>query len=277
MTKNSRPTVTAWQQAFRDTQLEPKYAAGKSGRQFVRGSAVKNVLGWLATWADYGTGASAHPGTAALMVAAGLSENAVTWALQVGRELGWIVRTEHPKGSKRADVYALRIPKEVTSLSEASETTDVTSPSEVSQEVTSLSEKSDLTPSPPTVPDHSASKPARATSSSTDKQAPTKNSTDDPAAIWLAKQTGATVTACTAVIDQDTAAYADRTGEKVGNRPGFVQAAWERNPDTYRRLLAAAVPQRPRVTVNQCDNSDEHQQHEWTWGRNRFHCMGADA
>ena len=100
--------VARWQREWRAERLEPTYRT-ECGRT-VAGAAVKNVLSQLATWADYDTGHHAYPGVPRLAIASGLSEQVVRWALQVGRQLGWIERTEHRPGTGKADKYRLAIP-----------------------------------------------------------------------------------------------------------------------------------------------------------------------
>jgi len=101
-------TVTEWEKAWRSEPLAPKHPT--AGGRTVSAAAVKVALWALASWADYDTGQNARPGVARLATATGLTEQVVRWALEVGRRLGWIVRTSHRPGTGRADVYALTIP-----------------------------------------------------------------------------------------------------------------------------------------------------------------------
>lgn len=76
-------------------------------------AAQKTVLIALETFADYRTGANAHPGEENLATMTGLTPRAVRTALKQAREIGLIIRTaaENPKAG-RAAVYRLATPTE---------------------------------------------------------------------------------------------------------------------------------------------------------------------
>lgn len=104
-------SVAEWQRRWRATTLPEKTYTTQQGRT-VAAPAIKHTLVQLSTWANYDDGTDARPGIERLTVATGLSAQAVGRALEVGRRLGWIDRTGHKRGTRRADVYALTLPSE---------------------------------------------------------------------------------------------------------------------------------------------------------------------
>ncbi|WP_435769724.1 hypothetical protein [Nocardioides sp. SYSU DS0651] len=104
--------VTEWRDALMETAFPDAMPLqeGQRVRQ-ITGHDVRNVLGWLSTFADRGSGENAHPGVENLSKLTGMSDKHVRRCLKVALSTGWAVVTEKANGRRgHATVYALRIP-----------------------------------------------------------------------------------------------------------------------------------------------------------------------
>lgn len=94
----SAPPMTTfeWQKLIRDVEMPP---------------AVKNVAGWICSFAD-ADGTRIYPGLARLMLATGLSRATTVQALTALRESGLLVRTKRGggRGSDKSDEYQIGVP-----------------------------------------------------------------------------------------------------------------------------------------------------------------------
>lgn len=92
------PLIVEWQRLIRDAPMPP---------------AVKNVVGWLRTYAN-ADGTSIYPGVEKLMLATGLSRGTTVRALAALREAGLLVRTKRGggRGSRKSDEYRAGMPAE---------------------------------------------------------------------------------------------------------------------------------------------------------------------
>lgn len=104
--------VTEWRNALMEATFPSTLALqeGQRVRQ-IASHDVRNVLGWLSTFADRGSGENAHPGIENLSKLTGMSDRQVRRCLKAALSTGWAVVSEQPNGrAGHATVYALCIP-----------------------------------------------------------------------------------------------------------------------------------------------------------------------